>query len=233
MLFSGTRLSDLPRIAIILIIAGFISVGSAFFIFIEIAEDVMEKEKFAADQIATDLVNTISTGQLSIVVGWITEAGAVPIITVASIVLAIYLLFFSSFSAWVTVYFGVNMIGISLLTKGLKLMFERQRPDTLVQYDGTGFSFPSGHTTGAATFYGFLIYLTVISPLDKRWKWPINILLATVILLVALSRVYLGVHFFTDIIAGLLLGLSWLFICIGALELTIWRQRRRQRKSVG
>ncbi|MFD2925131.1 phosphatase PAP2 family protein [Halobacillus naozhouensis] len=232
MLFSGTKLSDLSKMSVLLIIAGFAAVGSAAFIFIEIAEDVIEKEKFAIDQAATNIVNMISSEQLSMIVGWITDIGSVPLITILSIILAGYLLFFSSFSAWVTVYFAVNMIGISLLTKGLKLLFERQRPDILAQYDGTGFSFPSGHTTGAATFYGFFIYLIVISSLDKKWKWPINVGLMIVILLVALSRVYLGVHFFTDIIAGLLLGLSWLFICIGALELTIWRQRSRQRKSI-
>ncbi|NIK11529.1 membrane-associated phospholipid phosphatase [Alkalibacillus almallahensis] len=53
------------------------------------------------------------------------------------------------------------MFGISGLTKGLKLLFERQRLETLEQFDRTGFSFPSDHSTGVITFYGFMIYLTV------------------------------------------------------------------------
>ncbi|WP_431800461.1 phosphatase PAP2 family protein [Halobacillus andaensis] len=159
--------------------------------------------------------------------GWITEAGSVKVITILSIILFACLLFAVPISKWAAVYFAVSMIGISLLTKGLKASFGRERPDLLEQYDGTGFSFPSGHTTGSAVFYGFMIYLVVISPLSKTVKWLINGLLILVILLISLSRVYLSVHYFTDILGGLALGFSWLLICIAALEIMLWRGRRK------
>ncbi|MGP4075460.1 phosphatase PAP2 family protein [Halobacillus sp. K22] len=231
MLFSGTKLSDLSKASIIIILTGFIAIGLSFYLFFELAGEVLEKEKFIVDQWAVNVKNSIGSPGLDQFFGWVTEAGSVTIITVMSILLFVYLLFFSPFSRWVGIYFAVNMIGISALTKGLKLIFERQRPDVLAEYDGTGFSFPSGHSTGAMVFYGFLIYLIGISRLRKGWKWLFNSLLATLILGVGLSRVYLGVHYFTDIIAGFLFGLAWLMICIAALEVTLWNQRRRKASS--
>ncbi|MGI8314950.1 phosphatase PAP2 family protein [Halobacillus mangrovi] len=228
MLFSGTKVSDLSKASIAIILAGFILIGGAFYFFFELASEVMEKEKFYIDKAAINFVTGITTPWLDQTWGWITEAGSVIWITIASIALVVYLLFFSPFSRWVGVYFAVNMIGISALTKMLKLIFERQRPEVLNEYDGTGFSFPSGHTTGSTVFYGFIIYLIVISPLKKGWKWLFNGLLGLLILAVALSRVYLGVHYFTDIIAGFLFGLAWLATCIAALEITLWHQRRRK-----
>ncbi|KHE72885.1 phosphatase PAP2 family protein [Halobacillus sp. BBL2006] len=228
MLFSGTKVSDLSKASIAIIVAGFVLVAGAFYFFFELAGEVLEDEKIRVDKAATDFVEWISTPWLDQTWGAITETGSVMWVSIASIILLVYLLFFSPFSRWVAIYFAVNMIGISALTKVLKLIFERQRPEVLAQYDGVGFSFPSGHSTGSMVFYGFLIYLIVISRLKKGWKWLINILLVLLILSVGSSRIYLGVHYFTDVLAGFLFGLAWLAICIAALEITLWNQRRRQ-----
>ncbi len=205
--------------------------GISFNFFFELGEDVLEEEKFAIDVATTEFVNSISTPWLVTLMGWITEAGSVMWLTIASVISAIYLLFFSSFSRWVAVYFAVNMIGISVLTKLLKTAFGRKRPSVLEQYDGTGFSFPSGHSTGSIVFYGFIIYLIANSHLGKRVKWTINILLALFAISIGISRLFLGVHFITDVMAGILFGFLLLFICIMALEITLWRQRRRQMKN--
>lgn len=230
MLFSGTKITDISKASILIIVVGFISVGVAFNLFFELADQVMEDEKFIIDQWAVDFVLAIKSGWLGQAFGLITEAGSVRFITVASILLVLYLFFSSSFSRWVALYFVINMVGISALTKLLKLYFERQRPEVLAEYDGTGFSFPSGHTTGSMVFYGFLIYLVAISHWKKSLRLTLNIFLGILILSIAFSRVYLGVHYFTDILAGLLFGLSWLFVCISALEITLWNQRRRKQK---
>ncbi|TGB03983.1 phosphatase PAP2 family protein [Halobacillus salinus] len=229
MFFTGTKLSDLSKASVITILGGFISIGLAFYFFVELAGEVLEEEKFAVDKWATDVVMAIRTGGLGTFFGWVTELGSVRWIVIASIILAIYLLLSSLFSRWVLVYFAVNMLGISALTKVLKVSFERSRPEVLAEYDGTGFSFPSGHSTGAITYYGFLIYLVVSSSLSKQWKWGLNLFLGLVILLIGISRVYLGVHYLTDIAAGFTFGLAWLLVCISALEVTLWNQRRRQK----
>ncbi|CDQ20409.1 undecaprenyl-diphosphatase [Halobacillus karajensis] len=228
MLFSGTKLSDLSKVSILIILAGFGIVGGAVYLFIELAAEILEKEKFLIDQAAMDVVTKMSAPWLDTFWGWTTDLGSVPFITLASIILLIYLLLLSSYSRWVGIYFSIAMLGISALTKLLKVTFERQRPEVLAEFDGTGFSFPSGHSTGSIVFYGFVIYLIVISPLQKKWKWLINLLLGLLIAMIGLSRVYLSVHYFTDIVAGFLFGLAWLFVSIFALEITLWNQRRRQ-----
>ncbi|RWZ58221.1 phosphatase PAP2 family protein [Halobacillus fulvus] len=230
MYFSGTKLTDLSKASIIVILAGFAAIIAGFYAFAELAEDVLEQEKFAVDQAATNFVMSIEAPWMGQMWGIITDLGSVTLITIASIILFVYLFISSSFSRWVAIYFAVTMGGIALLTKLLKLLFERSRPEVLAEYDGTGFSFPSGHSTGSIVFYGFLVYLVIISSMQKKWKWTLNTILTIVFLLVGLSRVYLGVHYFTDVIAGFSFGLSWLLVCIAGLELTLWNQRRRKGK---
>ncbi|MFQ3546216.1 phosphatase PAP2 family protein [Halobacillus rhizosphaerae] len=226
MLFSGTKISDISKASIFIILGGFIAVGGAFYLFYQLAEDVLEHEKFAVDQAAVNVVKYIQAPWLQNVAGWVTETGSVMWLSVGSVLLILLLFFFTKYSNWVPVYFIINMAGISALTKVMKLIFERKRPEVLAQYDGTGFSFPSGHSTGSMVFYGFIIYLIAISPLNKKTRYTINVLLGLYILLVGCSRVYLGVHYLTDILAGFSFGLAWLAICIASLEITMWNQRR-------
>ncbi|GEK57213.1 hypothetical protein CHL76_02630 [Marinococcus halophilus] len=228
MSFRGLHLSDVPKSSWILIIAGLLTLFTTAFLFLEMGEEVLEQETFTADRTAQNIVSMFNSETLRAVMGLITEAGSVIWLTAGAAVIVVYLLFFSSFSRWNAVYFALNMIGISIITTVFKNFFSRQRPEVLAAYDGTGFSFPSGHATGAVTFYGFLAYLVIRSGLATVWKWILGILLIVLALLVAISRMFLGVHYFTDVLAGISVGLFWLLICIIALELTIWNKYRRQ-----
>lgn len=226
--FKDLQLSDVPKSSWILIIAGLLTLLTTTFLFLEMGEEVLEQETFMIDQTAQNIVSALNTDILQSIMGLITEAGSVTWLTVGAAVITVYLLFFSSFSRWNAVYFAVNMIGISIITTVFKNLFSRQRPEVLAAYDGTGFSFPSGHATGAVTFYGFLAYLVIRSTLATAWKWLLGTLLTLAALLVAVSRMFLDVHYFTDVIAGISVGLFWLLICIIALELTLWNKYRRQ-----
>lgn len=228
MSFKGLQLSDVPKSSWILIIAGLLTLFTTAFLFLEMGEEVLEQETFMIDQTAQNIVSTINTGILQSIMGLITEAGSVTWLTIGAAVITVYLLFFSSFSRWNAVYFAINMIGISIITTIFKNFFSRQRPEVLAAYDGTGYSFPSGHATGAVTFYGFLAYLIIRSTLAAVWKWVLGTLLTLAALLVAVSRMFLDVHYFTDVLAGISVGLFWLLICIIALELTLWNKYRRQ-----
>lgn len=228
MSFKGLQLSDVPKSSWILIIAGLLTLFTTAFLFLEMGEEVLEQETFMIDQTAQNIVSMINTGILQSIMGLITEAGSVTWLTIGAAVITVYLLFFSSFSRWNAVYFAINMIGISIITTVFKNFFSRQRPEVLAAYDGTGYSFPSGHATGAVTFYGFLAYLIIRSTLAAVWKWVLGTLLTLAALLVAVSRMFLDVHYFTDVLAGISVGLFWLLICIIALELTLWNKYRRQ-----
>ncbi|SDW00613.1 undecaprenyl-diphosphatase [Marinococcus luteus] len=228
MSFKGLQLSDVPKSSWILIIAGLLTLFTTAFLFLEMGEEVLEQETFMIDQTAQNIVSALNTDVLQSIMGLITEAGSVSWLTAGAAVITVYLLFFSSFSRWNAVYFAVNMIGISIITTVFKNFFSRQRPEVLAAYDGTGYSFPSGHATGAVTFYGFLAYLVIRSTLAAVWKWLLGTLLTLAALLVAVSRMFLDVHYFTDVLAGISVGLFWLLICIIALELTLWNKYRRQ-----
>jgi undecaprenyl-diphosphatase len=103
----------------------------------------------------------------------------------------------------------LNIAVGSLLNELLKQLFHRARPDILRLVKVTDYSFPSGHSMNSMIFYGFLIYL-ILSFVRSRSKYPAAVVIGFLILLIGTSRVYLGVHYASDVIAGFIIGLAWL-----------------------
>jgi len=95
-----------------------------------------------------------------------------------------------------------------------KNIFRRERPIYNLISKPKDFSFPSGHTMCSVLFYGLLIYLVNKHIKNNYIKYPIMLFLTIIILLVAFSRIYLNVHFFTDVIVGGILGFICLSMCI-------------------
>lgn len=96
----------------------------------------------------------------------------------------------------------------------LKELFARPRPIGALIME-TGFAFPSGHATMAAAFFGFIIFTLMRVRSIQNWQRGIMILILAVwILLVGLSRVYLGVHHASDVMAGWLLGFIWILVVV-------------------
>ena len=90
----------------------------------------------------------------------------------------------------------------------LKNIFQRERPVTgNILIDEVGFSFPSGHTTNNVAFYFFAIYLVCINVKNKKVRNISCVILAIIPILIAFSRIYLRVHYPTDVIAGFCLGI--------------------------
>jgi len=105
-----------------------------------------------------------------------------------------------------------TICGSSLLNLILKNIFRRERPLHFRFIEEKGFSFPSGHAMASMSFYGFLIILIMSSKLGKKYKYFLSIILGIIIFLVGLSRIYLGVHYPSDIISGYLVSFMWLNI---------------------
>ncbi|MFB1082649.1 phosphatase PAP2 family protein [Jeotgalibacillus sp. JSM ZJ347] len=225
-------LKSIPSRTYILIVTALVIIGAGFYIFTELGEDVLENEKFMIDQHAAEFAESIATPGVTAFFAFITELGSVWALTTGSIIMIAVLAYFYNRKKWRIIYFVIAMGGISILITGLKAAFGRDRPNLIEQYDGTGYSFPSGHSTGPIVFYGFIIYLVLRSRMNKLGKWIINIALGTLILLIAFSRLPLGVHYFTDVIGGLTLGLTWLVTCIAILEITLWRSGLKKKKEL-
>lgn len=100
----------------------------------------------------------------------------------------------------------IFLIVDSLLIETSKRIFRRERPNRKRLVREKGFSYPSGHTLSATAFYGFLIYFVLVSLLSLELKIVIVLLLLELILIIGFSRIYLGVHYFSDVVGGLLLG---------------------------
>ena len=108
----------------------------------------------------------------------------------------------------------INMLIMWGLIGVLKNTFKRERPNINRLVEEKGYCYPSGHTMTATIFYGFIIFLIVISNLILPLKWTLIILLALLIMFVGYTRVYLGVHFLSDVIGAILFGSSYLLLYI-------------------
>ena len=107
-----------------------------------------------------------------------------------------------------------NMLIMWPLIGGTKNTFKRARPNINRLVVEKGYSYISGHTMTATVFYGFIIFLVIISSLVLPLKVIFVILLTLLILLVAYTRVYLGVHYLSDTIGAILFGSSYLLLYI-------------------
>lgn len=96
----------------------------------------------------------------------------------------------------------------------MKHYFSRVRPDDPVLRAAMGFSFPSGHAMSAMTFYGLIIYLIWKNVENVTFKWILTFLLIIFIHLIGFSRIYLRVHYASDVIGGFSLGLIWLVLSL-------------------
>jgi undecaprenyl-diphosphatase len=116
------------------------------------------------------------------------------------------------------------LAGGAALNSLLKHLFERARPDLFRVVEATGYSFPSGHAMISLCFYGMLAFLIARNINSLSGRLVIISLTVLLVAAIGISRIYLGVHYPTDVVAGYTAGAMWLFCCISFLA---WWERRR------
>ena len=119
---------------------------------------------------------------------------------------------------WMAIKMPVIALSNLLLMAGLKFFFNRPRPLIPLLKNVPGLSFPSGHAFMSFIFYGFVIYLVYHQAKNRPIKWLVISLLIVIILLIGLSRVYLRVHYASDVIAGYCFGMMSLLIMLWLLR---------------
>lgn len=107
---------------------------------------------------------------------------------------------------------SINLISIFILNQTMKLIFNRPRPEGNRLIEVSGYSFPSGHSMVSMAFYGLLIYLVYKNIKNRKLKYIICVLLTLLIMVIGVSRIYLGVHYATDVMGGFLISLAYLII---------------------
>lgn len=157
------------------------------------------------DQFIFELLRSFASEQLTMIFKFITNLGSF-----FGILIVILLVFLVNRKVSY-ICLGASIIQV-LLNMTIKAIVRRPRPDVDVFIRETNYSFPSGHAMAITCLYGLLIYYLYKSKIKYR-KLLITVCIF-IIVLVSLSRVYLGVHYFSDIIGGILLSLSLvLYIC--------------------
>jgi undecaprenyl-diphosphatase len=157
----------------------------------------------------------------------ITRLGNPWVITVLLVVLGLLLL---RLRRWLDML-GVALAGggALLLTEGLKLYYARPRPAVVSSpLEISSYSFPSAHSLGSLVGYGVALVVG-LRLARRRWqRWLLGLTLPLIVLLIGASRVYFGVHFVTDVLAGFVVGLAWLLVSFGGVWLF---ERRRARHA--
>jgi membrane-associated phospholipid phosphatase len=198
---------------------GFLMVVSASSVFASLAEQLQGGiEMGALDEIFTAALAQNVPDDVLRGFAQLTRLGDTRTLTVLCLAVALALLLARRY--WLAAGWVLAVAGNGLLNQALKKVFERVRPEHdhgyLVE---TGFSFPSGHSSGSVVAYGMLAYLA-IRLLPPRWHLPALLCGTAIAFAVGASRVFLQVHFATDVLAGFASGTVWLAVCIASIELT-------------
>ncbi len=185
------------------------------FVFVAITEQIVIKQHNNFDEkISADLHSLVSS-RMTGIMEFITFFGSANFLFPAYILVIIfYLIKHKSRLALDITMIGLSSTGLLFLFKDI---FKRHRPLDPLVANVTGFSFPSGHSFSSFTFYGLLIYLMVKTDMSLLWKIIISVFFFLFAATIALSRVYLRVHFASDVIAGFCLSTVWMMIAVWIL----------------
>lgn len=178
-------------------------------IFCFIAVNVYNGNYFYSDGVIYDFVsNYVISDGVTPFVKFITWFGS----TIGIIVMCFVFLFVIR-NKKINIILVTNLICAAIINNYvLKLIFTRDRPNINPIVIENGNSFPSGHSMVSMVFYGSLIYIAYKYLNNKKLKWTIISCLSLLILLIGFTRIYLGVHYFSDVIGGFVIGGCYLII---------------------
>ncbi|MDQ6756434.1 MAG: phosphatase PAP2 family protein [Bacteroidota bacterium] len=191
--------------------------AGALFAFIGIAKMIFKERKETFDLRAFKFlaghVNNINTD----IMQFFTFLGTHTFLIPANLLLGAFFLFVKK-HRWYSITVPVVALSGLLLMFFLKFIFQRDRPLSPLLSAAQGYSFPSGHATMAITFYGLLIFLVWRNIKNTLLKFTYTILLVLLIIVIGISRVYLRVHYASDVLAGFCVGLMWLLFSLWLLN---------------
>lgn len=181
-----------------------LGIGVPWLIFVNVAEDIWESGGFIGDRPILEWFHARQSSGLDQLALLFTRAGGPTVMVVLALGIGGLLLWRGHRTrAW---FFGLAVGGAMVLNVTAKLLFGRPRPALWDSIAPEGFySFPSGHAMGSAALAAALAFLVWRTP----WRWPVVVLGMLFALGVGLSRIYLGVHFPSDVLAGWFCSVGW------------------------
>ena len=180
--------------------------------FCALAKDVFNKEIMKGDIIGYKIVSTFLISDFATPIAkFITNFGGAIFLVIATITLFIVIK-----NKKIGISILSNVAIVTVLNQLIKRILQRPRPTEYRIIEETGYSFPSGHSMVSMAFYGYFIYLIYKYVKNKYVKWISISLLSLLICLIGISRIYLGVHYTSDVLGGFLISISYLIIYISA-----------------
>lgn len=174
------------------------------FLFIILTILVLTNNTLKIDNYFSELILNIRSDSLTDHMCVITQVGG----AYSLIALSLLLLFIIK-KKKIPVFIIINLISAFFLNQLFKIIFSRSRPDRIFLSYANGYSYPSGHSMVSIAYFIFIIYLVYKYLNNKILKIILYISLFSLIILIGFSRIYLGMHYFTDVIGGHLLGISY------------------------
>lgn len=174
-------------------------------ILIVIIENIFDNEIHKFDMAAYSTISNLISPKITNIMKFITELASAIVLCIACALIVIFIK--NKKYGW---YISLNLLISTILNLILKNVFERQRPEGYNLIQETGFSFPSGHSMASMSFYGLIIYFIYKKVKNPYIKWPAIILLSILILSIGISRIYLGVHYASDVIGGFCFSIAYL-----------------------
>lgn len=182
--------------------------------FLELAEDVFNKEIMNGDIIGYKIISTFLISDFATPIAkFITNFGGAIFLIALTIVLLVLI---KNKKIGISIF--SNLVIVTILNQLLKAILQRPRPTEYRIVEETGYSFPSGHSMVSMAFYGYLIYLIYKYVKNKYIKWISIVLLSILVCSIGISRIYLGVHYTSDVLGGFLISMSYLVIYISAVN---------------
>ena len=191
-----------------------------------LADEVLEGETRQFDEATRAAVHQFASPALTAIMRGLSFVGSTISLTIASTIVVVRLAIRKLGRE--AKLFALTMLGAALLNTTLKLAFKRARPVPFFNLSlPETYSFPSGHSLMSACFFGALAALLAAHIKSKRARAIIWIVATAMFLLIGLSRIYLGVHHTTDVIAGFTAALIWVLV-VRFVEMQLARRRRRR-----
>ena len=182
--------------------------------FLALAEDVFNKEIMNGDIIGYKIISTFLISDFATPIAkFITNFGGAIFLIALTIVLLVLI---KNKKIGISIF--SNLVIVTILNQLLKAILQRPRPTEYRIVEETGYSFPSGHSMVSMAFYGYLIYLIYKYVKNKYIKWISIVLLSILVCSIGISRIYLGVHYTSDVLGGFLISMSYLVIYISAVN---------------
>ena len=195
--------------------------------FLALAEDVFHQEIMNGDIVGYDIVSKLFKFNVSTPIAkFMTNfGGAIFVISLTTI------LFFVIKDKKIGISIITNLGIVTILNQIIKFIMQRPRPTEFRIIEETGYSFPSGHSMVSLAFYRYLIYLIYKYINNKHLKRTLIIILSVLICIIGVSRIYLGVHYTSDVLGGFLISFAYLIIYIELVNKFVLEKNKDDRKE--